>query len=122
MTLDRTKIRVPNGVLFISDPQGGKMPEPVRGAMFLATPSCIGFGCKIDCEGETEIVMGPARGFGRHDAPAFQGTLATPNRAVVVSTTDKRAVLKTSVSTASTHLAIWVNNPTEPDKVMIGLE
>jgi len=67
------KIAAPNGVLFISDSARRNMPSPVRGAMFLATPSCIGFGCKIDSEGETEIIMGPARNFGRRGAPGYVG-------------------------------------------------
>jgi len=40
----------------------------------------------------------------------------------MISTIDRRVILKASVPAASTHVAIWVNNPTEPDKIFIGLE
>src|SRR5688572_12235378 len=55
-----TRVLVPNGVLFITDIQGGDSPQPVRGARVLSTPSCIGFACEFDSEGETDIWLGPA--------------------------------------------------------------
>jgi len=114
-------VAVPNGVVFLSDPSGGKIPEPVRGAMFLSTSSCIGIGCKVDCEGHVEFVIGLDQEVNPGEQPAFAGTLATPNRAVVVSSVRGEAILAVDVPTVSTEVRIWVNDPSEPDRVVVGL-
>jgi hypothetical protein len=45
----------------------------------------------------------------------------TPSHAVVVWTVEDEMVLSAKVPDAETRVRIWVNHPTEPDKVIIGL-
>jgi len=115
------KIAPPNSLLFISDPVGGVVPEWKRGAQILSSPSCISFGCMAFMDGETEVTLGAGREVDPGGIPAFDGVLETPNRAVVVSTVERKTILDASVPDRRTRVRIWGNRPTEPDQVIIGL-
>jgi hypothetical protein len=121
MTDKSVRVAVPNGVIFITDSRGGTPPTPVRGAMVLSTPSCVAVGCMIDSEGLTDIRVadGEPRSSG---LPLFQGSLETPSRAIVVWAVGGEKLLEADVANVVTQLRIWVNHPTEPDEVVIGVD
>jgi hypothetical protein len=121
MTDKSVRVAVPNGVIFITDSRGGTPPVPVRGAMVLSTPSCVAVGCMIDCEGLTDIrVTDGEPQFS--SLPLFQGSLETPSRAIVIWAVGGEKLLEVDVAREVTQLRIWVNHPTEPDEVVIGIE
>jgi len=72
-------------------------------------------------DGETEIILGPIIEVNPNAQPAFDGILETPKFSVVVSTVERETILSSSVPSTRTRVRIWVNHPTEPDKVQIGL-
>ena len=115
------KTAVPNGVRFIADGAGGLAPDPIRGVPIQATCSCIAAGCLMDSEGETAITVGPSRAVDPGYSPSFDGELDTPTRTLTVSTVNQKKILETGVPTGSTRVRIWVNHPTFPDNVIIGL-
>jgi hypothetical protein len=116
------KIAPPNSLLFISDTHGGEPPYPVRGAQILATESCVSIACYPSIDGETSVTLGPAREVDPGIAPAFDGSLNTPNRSIVISTVDRETVLVEKVPYATTRVKAWVNKPSMPDKVIVGFE
>jgi hypothetical protein len=71
-------------------------------------------------DGETEVVLGSASEVDP-DGLAFDGTLATPSRKVVVTTVEEETVLKTTVPDIVTRVRVWTNRTREPDRVMIGV-
>src|SRR5215218_9306222 len=109
------KTAVPNGVLFIADAGGGLAPDPIRGVPIQATRSCIAAGS------ETAITVGPSRAVDPGYSRSFDGELDTPARTLTVSTVNQGKILATRVPTGSTRVRIWVNHPTLPDNVIIGL-
>jgi len=115
------KISPPNSMLFVSDISGGKTPEIVRGKRIWSTPSCVALGCLMEQDGPTDVTLGLASEVALPERPAFDGVIETPSRVVVVSTTEHRQVLRAEVSDARTRLRIWVNHPSEPDRVVLGL-
>jgi len=117
-----TKIAPPNSLLFIADPNGGTTPQITnKRPNIWSTPSCIAVGCLAFINGKTDVTLGDKREVDPGDLPAFDGQLETPNREVLVSTAEWETVLKSNVPNISTRIRIWVNHPTEPDKVIIGL-
>lgn len=116
------KIAPPNSLLFISDPNGGEAPDPVRGAPVLSTPSCISVACLMWQDGETEVSLGSDVKVDETRIAAFDGMLETPNRSVIVSTVEGDTVLEAHVPRTRTHVRVWVNRPREPDKVTIELQ
>ena len=108
-------------MLLISDPNRGQGPEFIEGELILSTPSRISVGCLMFADGETEVTLGPTDEVDPGGLPAFDATLETPNHAVVVWTVEDETVLSAKVPNVETRVLIWVNHPTEPDKIIIGL-
>ncbi len=75
----------------------------------------------MSLDGETEVTLGSADDVDPGQSPAFDATLDTPNRAVVVWTVENETVLSAPVPDTETRVRIWVNHPTEPDRIIIGL-
>lgn len=115
------RIAPPNSLLFIEDISGGEVPRPVRGAQILSTPSCVSVACVAFMDGETEVVLGSASEVDPGGFPAFDGTIATPSRKVVVTTVEEEIVLETPVPDVTTRVRIWTNRMREPDRVKIGV-
>ena len=114
------KIWPVNSLIFISDPSGGMVPEWIRDALILSTPSCISVGCYPEQDGPTEVILGKAQEVDPGFRPAFEGDLATPSRAVVVSTVDRDTVLESKVPDMRTRVRIWISHPRWPDKIIVG--
>jgi len=117
-----TKVAPPNSLLFISDPSRESVPDFEEGKLILATASCVSVGCLMYLDGDTEVAVGSPDEVAFGAAPAFDGMLETPNRSVIVSTVEWKVVLHSSVPNTKTRIRIWVNHPTEPDKIGIGLD
>jgi len=116
------KIAPPNSLLFISDPDGGEPPYPVRGAQILATGSCVSIACYPSIDGETSVTLGPINEVDPGNAPAFDGALKTPNRSIAISTVDRKTILEEKVLNTITRVRAWVNSPSMPDRVIVGFE
>jgi hypothetical protein len=111
-----------NSLLFLSDPDGGEPPIPVWGAQIQSTPSCISFICFPEQDGPTEISLGTRLEVDPGTEPTFEGDLATPHRAVIISTADNNTVMKMDVPESRTHVRIWLSHPRWPEKIWIGLD
>jgi len=118
----RIKIAPPNSLLFVADVAGGEVPEWKRGVPILSSPTCISFRCLTFADGQTDVTLGAAGDVNPGSQPAFDGTLETPSRVVALSTVEKETVLKSPVLGTRARVRIWTNHPTEPDKVIIGLD
>jgi hypothetical protein len=118
---DTVKVALPNALILISDAAGGDPPDNMRGALVAATPSCIAAGGMSDANGKTEVTLGRADELPLHHGAAFDGQLETPSHAIAVWTVARQTILRAPVDHARTRVRIWVNHPSEPDKVMIGL-
>ena len=117
-----SRIAVPNALILISGPDGGSIPDLMRGSLIASTPSCVAVGCMADCNGKTEITLGAGREVGLRGAPVFEGELDTPNREIAIRTVLRENILQATVPHLITRVRIWVNHPSEPDTVIIGLD
>ena len=115
------RIAPPNSLLVISDRKGGVPPQVTRGTSIWFTSSCIVIGCLAFVDGKTQVTLGAARDVDPGIRPAFDGLVETPSHAVTVSTVEREKVLECAVKTIQTRVRIWVNRPTEPDDVIVGL-
>ena len=118
----RARVAPPNSLLVVSDTDGWIPPEFVPGVLILSSSSCITVGCRMFADGETQVFLGPASELDPGKPPAFDGMIETPNRKVVVSTVEHETVLETRVPGTRTHVRIWVDDPREPDNVIIGVD
>ncbi len=110
-----------NSVVLVEDSNGGDVPTSVDRSLILSTDSCITIGCRAEDDGETEITLKHGSNIDTGDQLAFEGSLRTPSRKVVVRTTHNVTLLEISVVSTETKVRIWVNDPTEPDRITVGV-
>lgn len=115
------RIAPPNSVLLIEDSNGGELPTSMNQSLIAATASCIAVGCRAEDDGETGISLGPCNEVDTGERPAFEGSLQTPNRKVVVRTVHGVTVLEMLVPSTETTLRVWVNDLREPDQIAVGI-
>jgi hypothetical protein len=115
------RIAPPNSVVLIEDSNGGEIPASMNQSLIAATNSCIAVGCKAENDGKTEITLGPCDEVDTGERPAFEGSLQTPNRRVAVRTVHGVTLLEMLVPAAETTLRVWVNDPSEPDRIAVGI-
>ena len=116
------KVAAPNALLLLSDINGGIALSGMQGSLIASTPTCIAIGCTSDCNGETEVLVGPGREVSTSEAATFEGELDSPSRKVALRTLLRSRVLEAPVRHPRTRVRIWVNHPSEPDKIVIGLD
>jgi len=110
----------PNSMFVVSGPRGVEIPDP-SDALIWSTPSCVIVRCLTFCDGKTEVTFGSADEVDPGVLPAFDATLKTPDREVIVWTVEDETIFRTDVPDVETRVRIWVNAPKEPDVVIIGL-
>ena len=116
-----TRVAPTNSLILVEDSYGGKIPRSMNQSLIAATDSCLAVGCKPEMDGETEIILKHGSTVDTGDQLAFEGPLRTPSRTVVVRTTNSLTLLEMSVAGAETTLRICVNDPTEPDRITVGI-
>lgn len=124
MTTTSITLAPPNSLIFIEDARGGQVPDPNRVSLeagIIATDTCIAVCCLCSDDGPTKITMGPAQEVNPGEHPAFDGILATPTRAVAVTTVEVDGALVSNVPALRTRIRIWTNRQGEPDNIVVGL-
>ena len=116
-----TKVAPPNSVLLIEDSSGGEVPVSMSRSLVAATASCIAIGCRPEDDGETEISLGRSQEMGGGEQLVFEGSLRTPSRRLAVRTVYGATLLDMTVQAAETTVRIWANDPSEPDRIGIGI-
>ncbi len=73
-----TKRSVQNGLVFVSDIDGGESVWPVTGASAEATASCVNARCRHEVDVEAELTLGASDEVATEEEPAFDGFIETP--------------------------------------------
>lgn len=110
-------------VLLVSQPRG-QIPIGMAGKSIAHTPSCIAVGCRAADDGATLLRIGPMdeMSASNHSSPKFRTHLDVIGGALSLEFVDGTRLLALPLQEASASIAIWVNHPTEPDLVEIGIK
>lgn len=105
--MDRV-VAVPNGVLFLMDIDGGRLPEYSR-EPFFRTDSCISILTVPEGNGMVHVVVEDASppGLGR---PALDAMLQTPRQLVHLVSVYNEALAEVWVKAMVTRVRIWVDD------------
>jgi hypothetical protein len=113
------RIAPPNSIFFIEDIGGGISPEiEDRPVSIWSTASCIIVGCLAFMDGESDFSLSTSSDDAPSRAPAFDGVLETPGRAVEVSTSEREVLIRTETTGLRTRVRIWTNRPKEPTDIL----
>jgi len=86
-----------------------------------STTSCVAVSCLPDCDGETDIVVGPAEKVRQEENLVFDSQLETPSGCIVVETVLKEKILQVPVPSSRTRVRIWTNGVRDTHRVIVGL-
>ncbi len=114
------KIAPPYSLIFIADSGGGEIPDRIDRPI-TSTDSCIMVCCRADVDGDTEFTLGATHDVDPGDPPIFHGKLKTPNYRIVLHTAEDETILQATVPRRETIVRIWVNHPSQPDRVIVGV-
>lgn len=121
MTFVTTRVAPEYSLVFVSGPDGGEPPYPVREATILSTSSRISVRCYPEIDGPTEIVLGDVDDVDPGGPPEFTGDIATPGQEVLVWMVGGETLLRQPVPGDVTRISVWRSHPQWPEKVVIGL-
>ena len=116
-----TRVSPPNSVVLLMDAGGGVVPKTMAGSVIAATETCIAVGCKSEDDGNTELTLGSVQQVGLKERPTFEGRIATPSRRIVIKNVLGEYLLEEMVLNDESTLRIWLNDPMEPDKIVVGI-
>jgi hypothetical protein len=117
-----TKVAPPNSLVLVSGLGGAEIPKTLNDGLIASTDSCVAVGCQSDADGETEFTLGATHEVDPGGQPAFQGSLATPGGKLVIQSVLGHKILEAPVKQQRTYIRIWVNDPIEPNKVIVGID
>jgi hypothetical protein len=117
-----TRIAPPNSVVLVVGSDDAEIPTSMGSALISASPSCIAVGCLAADDGETEFALGSALEVDPGGQPVFVGTLEAPKHAVAIRSVLGHTILETPVRRTHATVRIWVNHPSEPDAVRVGVD
>jgi hypothetical protein len=122
--ISKVSFAPPNSIVLISDPEFEftDVPELLGNELISATDSCIAVGCRSEADGATQFTFGWSADVDPGSEPAFIGSVKTPSRHVALQTILWQSLLAQVVPFEYTRIRIWLDDPTEPDNIVVGLE
>jgi hypothetical protein len=117
-----TRIAPPYSLILIEDARGGEIPASMaNGSLIASTDSCVAVGCRSEVDGDSEFILGETRDVDPGDQPIFQGTLKTPSLRIALRSVVDQTILEMPVPQNETMIRVWVNDPNEPNRVIVGI-
>ena len=75
--------------------------------------------CQSSQEGATELIVGTYDSVPRETFHVFDGSIPTPNGALLFSDIELNELLSYPVSAPTTRLRLWINHLREPSRVVV---
>ena len=116
------KVSAPYALVLVMDSTGGDIPGSMGHALIASTPSCIAIGCRSEQDGAVELTLSVASEVCLADPPVFSGFLETPSRRVEISTVLGDTILGAISDRQRTLVQVWVDDPREPGRIIVGIE
>ncbi|MBW9214980.1 hypothetical protein KV102_09005 [Mumia sp. zg.B53] len=113
------QISVPNSLILVLDPDTGELPDSLGGGSVVASPTGIAIGTLSEFDGETAVHLASALELPseRDLALRWNGALSTSGRIGVLNVYNE--VLMEATASQQTEVAIWTNDPVEPDEIWV---
>jgi hypothetical protein len=111
-----------NGMLFIHGSGRLAMPEYQDGSAFSFNGDCISVRAKHEQEGRCQVTLGSLAEVGIRGPANLTHPIRTADRNVIITLVAGDPVMTLPVSSESTRLSIWLNDPKEADEIVIGVD
>ena len=115
------RVAPPYCQVLIADEISGQIPELTGALQIASTSSCIAVGCLAFMDGETDFTLGLTDEVNPGRDPDFACALETPRRKIAIQTVEDKIILEVGVERNMSDVSVWVNDPSEPDEVIVGV-
>ena len=120
--LKRKRLFLENGMLFIHGSGRLAMAVYQDRSAFSSNGDCICVRAKHEQEGRCQVTLGSLAEFGPRSPADLTYPIRTADRNVIITLVAGYPVMTLPVSSESTCLSIWLNNPQEADDIVIAAE
>ncbi len=109
-----------NSSFFFVDKIGGIPPEvDDRSIRAWASGTCLIVACLMSQDGDTHLTLSDVPNDAPAETPLFECDLATPSKILRVVTSGHEVLMEVEAPRVKTHLQVWTNHPSEPDKIFV---
>lgn len=95
------------------------MPRGRKGVH--SSKDCIFIPALYWYDGDTHVAFGPLSKVKEARKPDFDGVLNTPNKELILFDANEPQYAVAQVPSTKTGIRVWIDHPTEPENVTIGL-
>jgi hypothetical protein len=78
--------------------------------------------CLDPQDGSSRITLAPRRELAQRHPPDATAQITAPFGSVVLMTSHGQELARLPTSGLTARVSVWVNHPTEPDEIVIGVE
>ncbi|HEY0638614.1 MAG TPA: hypothetical protein VGD67_13270 [Pseudonocardiaceae bacterium] len=111
-----------NSLLLVGDPRTRNLPATLDGGLLAATENCVAVGTLAEISGPTTVTLADRDAPGPGPGPpttVFAGRLSLPSGTLAVQTVEGESVLSRESPSGSEFVTILVNDPSEPDHIVV---
>lgn len=113
---------LPNGMIFVKDSAPSLVPISYKNRVFLHNSTCISIRAKHEQEGKCRITFGAVGAVAPPLEPDFQQTIEVPTGTLIIMLVPRVTVLSLPTEATRVKVSVWLNDPNEADRVVIGVE
>jgi hypothetical protein len=100
-------------------PASGRVPETMGNKQVSVTESCVAVACRSEHDGPTQINLAQSHEVTPVDQLIFDGDISTRSKTLSICSILNDEVLSAEVTGTITHLRVFANDPTEPDRIFV---
>lgn len=117
--IQQVQLAAPNSLILLLDPDTGVLPASLAESSIAASSTGVIIGTLNEFDGETKVHVGAPSEFPQEDGLTlrWQGTIGTSGRLGVLNIYNE--VLLELPANEAARVAIWTNDPDEPDTIWV---
>lgn len=114
------QIAVPNSVVLVMDQSAGEIPDSMNGGIVSASPTCVAIGTASEVDEQVLLELTDTPPDPDTDLTQIHTSrISTPSREVAVCSIYDERLLSTDVPSDVSQIEVWVNHPTEPNRIVV---
>lgn len=115
------RVALEGSMFSVSDPQArAPLPRRSGSSRIAADSNYLVVGTLMSQDGDTEVTLSDSMSeVSARGVPAFDGTIETPSRRLVLQSADLEVFLEMKTTGLRSRVRVWSNDPREPDQIAI---
>ena len=113
---------MPHSMVLLMDYSAGDTPSSFSGGLVTFTSTCVAIGTIAEDDGVASVVVTRSpKSYIDALSQVHIGKLLVPSKRLSLVDTSNRELATMEVSTKEIDLEVWVDHPSEPERIVIGI-